>query len=59
MEDEEFAKFSTDLGFAMEVIKHQSSDADPYTIMFFHENFVEFGLNFCYTLLVSLCHLGG
>jgi len=28
MEDEEFAKFSTDLGFAMEVIKHQSSDAD-------------------------------
>lgn len=28
MEDEEFTKFSTDLGFAMEVIKHQSSDAD-------------------------------
>ena len=28
MEDEEFGKFSTDLGFAMEVIKHQSSDAD-------------------------------
>jgi len=28
MDDEEFAKFSTDLGFAMEVIKHQSSDAD-------------------------------
>ena len=28
MEDEEFAKFSTDLEFAMEVIKHQSSDAD-------------------------------
>ena len=28
MEDEEFAKFSTDLGFAMKVIKHQSSDAD-------------------------------
>lgn len=28
MEDEEFTKFSTDLGFAMEVIKHQSTDAD-------------------------------
>lgn len=28
MDDEEFTKFSTDLGFAMEVIKHQSSDAD-------------------------------
>lgn len=28
MKDEEFAKFHTDLGFAMEVIKHQSSDAD-------------------------------
>ena len=28
MEDEEFEKFSTDLGFAMEVIKHQSTDAD-------------------------------
>ncbi len=28
MEDEEFTKFSTDLGFAMEVIKHQSKDAD-------------------------------
>ena len=28
MENEEFAKFSADLGFAMEVIKHQSSDAD-------------------------------
>ena len=28
MKDEEFAKFHTDLGFAMEVIKHQSTDAD-------------------------------
>lgn len=28
MDDKEFTKFSTDLGFAMEVIKHQSSDAD-------------------------------
>ena len=28
MSDEEFAKFNTDLGFAMEVIKHQSTDAD-------------------------------
>jgi hypothetical protein len=28
MDDKEFTKFSTDLGFAMEVIKHQSTDAD-------------------------------
>ena len=28
MDDAEFNKFNTDLGFAMEVIKHQSSDAD-------------------------------
>ena len=28
MSDDEFAKFNTDLGFAMEVIKHQSTDAD-------------------------------
>lgn len=28
MSDNEFSKFHTDLGFAMEVIKHQSSDAD-------------------------------
>ena len=28
MNDEEFEKFNTDLGFAMEVIKHQSTDAD-------------------------------
>ena len=28
MNDEEFAKFSTDLGFAMKVIKHQSDCAD-------------------------------
>lgn len=28
MDDKEFLKFHTDFGFAMEVIKHQSSDAD-------------------------------
>ena len=28
MNDEEFHKFNTDLGFAMQVIKHQSFDAD-------------------------------
>lgn len=28
MSDDEFDKFNTDFGFAMEVIKHQSSDAD-------------------------------
>ena len=28
MDDEEFKKFNTDLGFALEVIKHQSTDAD-------------------------------
>ena len=28
MDDDEFAKFNTDLGFAMNVIKHQSDNAD-------------------------------
>ena len=28
MSDEEFSKFRTDLGFALEVIKHQATDAD-------------------------------
>ena len=28
MKDEEFEKFSTDLGFALKVIKHQSENAD-------------------------------